>query len=143
MAHAAPKSGLFDARGQERAAQFAHLGVELRDAYGDREDGQGVVDSGEVDHEERGQDDDDQRRHRPHPDQLGQAVACDHAGQRPRDAERRLAHLFAVTGAAEERDVDRDDGPQQMRRADQVPMGDREGEGNAQLPRDAASEALS
>jgi len=77
MAHAAPKSGLFDARGQERAAQFAHLGVELRDAYGDREDGQGVVDSGEVDHEERGQDEDDQRRHRPHPDQLGQAVACD------------------------------------------------------------------
>ena len=67
-----PQSGLFDARGQERAAQFAHLGVELRDAYGDRDDGQ-----------------------------------------------------------------------QQMRRADQVPMGDREGEGDAQLPRDAASEALS
>ena len=32
---------------------------------------------------------------------------------------------------------------QQMRPADQVPMGDREGEGEAQLHRDAASEALS
>jgi hypothetical protein len=67
------------------------------------------------------------------------------ATRRPasRDAERRLAHLFAVTGAAEERDADRHDGPQQMRRAEQVPMGDREGEADAQLPRDAASEALS
>ncbi|MGD0068364.1 MAG: hypothetical protein ABSB76_33660 [Streptosporangiaceae bacterium] len=51
-------------------------------------------------------------------------------------------HLFAVPGAAEACDVDRDDGPQQMLRADQVPMGDREGEGDAQLPRDAASETL-
>ena len=77
---AGPGAGLFDGRVSERAAgEFAELGEGLSvTPVGDvREDGQGVVESGEVDHEERGQDDDDQRRHRPHPDQLGQAVACD------------------------------------------------------------------